>query len=104
MKWKRPSGSLIETLDDEVTVAQCKAAGWKPIEGTKKVVLYRRLKGEIMEGQPRPPKVIVEREPFPEELAKLAIEDGWFLTEEEAVDAPADKAIVGPNDNPNSEK
>jgi len=92
MKWKRPSGKLIETLDDEVTTAQCKANGWEPIKGSKKVKLYKRLLGELIEGDPNPPnEVIIESESFREEDAPNKIKEGWLATEEEAGNAPPDK-------------
>ncbi len=37
MKWKRPSGTEIETLDDAVTIDQCKSMGWKPVKTSKKI-------------------------------------------------------------------
>lgn len=97
MKWKRPSGSLIETLDDDVTVAQCKANGWTPVKGSKKVKLYKRLEDEVVEGEPPMPdgKVIIESEDFREEDAPKKIKEGWFATEEEAGNAPPDKPKKG---------
>lgn len=38
MKWKRPSGTEIETLEDDVTITQCKSMGWEPVvKGNKKI-------------------------------------------------------------------
>ena len=93
MKWKRPDGTLIETNDKEATIAQAKAHGWTPVKGSKKVKLYKRLSGELIEGEPPPPdgKVIIESESFREEDAPGKIKEGWFATEEEAAIAPPDK-------------
>ena len=32
MKWIRPSGTEIETNDEEATVKHCKSMGWEPVE------------------------------------------------------------------------
>lgn len=95
MKWKRPSGTEIETLDDDVTIAQCKAMGWKLVKVEKKITLYKRLKGEIIEGQEPPKEVIIESEEFQKSDVEGKIKEGWFLTKKDAGDAPADSAASG---------
>lgn len=95
MKWKRPSGTEIETLDDDVTVAQCKAMGWKPVKVGKKITLYKRLKGEIIEGQDLPKEVIIESEEVQKSDVERKIKEGWFLSKKDAGEAPADSATSG---------
>lgn len=35
MKWKKPSGLEIETVDDKETVAYCKSLGWEQLPAPK---------------------------------------------------------------------
>jgi len=93
MKWKKPGGALIETNDRPETVAYCEKIGWKPVKGSKKVTLFKRLEGELIEGDENPfDEVIIESEKFPESAVDGALKDGWFLTGEDAAHAPADPA------------
>lgn len=55
------------------------------------MVLYKRPKGEWVEGQEPPDQVIIDSDSFPAELVNDALREGWFKTREEAVDAPPDK-------------
>lgn len=93
MKWKRPGGSILETLDDQGTMDYIAKhhPDWEQVKGSKKVTLYKRLEGEIVEGDENPfDEVIINSESFPESTVKGAIKDGWFKTEEEAAHAPPD--------------
>lgn len=36
MKWKRPSGSEIETNDEPATIEHCKSLGWEEAKEAKK--------------------------------------------------------------------
>ena len=92
MKWKKPNGSILETNDRPETIAYCEEIGLKPVKGSKKVKLYKRLEGEIVEGQEPMDEVIIDSESFPESQVEAAIKDGWFETEEKAAHAPPDKA------------
>lgn len=95
MKWKKPNGNIFETNDRPETISYCEKIGLEPVKGSKKVTLYKRLEGEIVEGDENPlDEVIIESESFPESAVKNALKDGWFLTEEEAAHAPPDKAKV----------
>jgi hypothetical protein len=104
MKWKKSNGTVIETNDRPETLSYCKELGWQEIKGSKKVKLYQRLKGEIVEGDENPPEeVIIESESFPESFVDEAIKSGWFKTEEEAAHAPPDpkpKNKPGPKPKP----
>ena len=58
------------------------------VEGA--TTLYRRLAGEWVVGEDQPKEVIIESDPFPNELVADALTDGWFRTKQEAGDAPPD--------------
>lgn len=36
IKWKKPNGTVIETVDDELTVKYCESLGWKRAEAATK--------------------------------------------------------------------
>ena len=35
IKWKRPSGTIIETNDDPATIAKCESMGWTQVKAAK---------------------------------------------------------------------
>ena len=97
MKWKKPNGTILELNDNDANMKAAIDAGLEPVDPEAKdqvVVLYQRLKGEIVEGQPPAGKeVIIESDSFPVELVEDALKDGWYKTKKEAGDAPPDKPV-----------
>lgn len=60
--------------------------------GEDGTVLYKRIKVELVEGQPPAgDEFIIESDLFPEDLLEEAFKDGWYRTEAEAGNAPPDK-------------
>lgn len=53
--------------------------------------LYRRLPGEMVEGEEAPGEVILESELFPNELVDQKLSEGWYRTKEDAGNAPPDQ-------------
>jgi hypothetical protein len=100
MKWIKPNGTEIDLNDSPANIEAAEKAGLvraeeptvdEPLTGPKQIKLYKRLEGEIVEGEEPPEEVIIESESFTEKEAKKKIKEGWFATEEEAAEAPADK-------------
>jgi len=100
MKWLRPSGSEIETSENDATIEYCESLGWKRMESEPEeqptpegevMLLYKRLKGEWVEGEEPNDEVILESHSFPVDAVRQALKDGWFMTQDEASYAPPDK-------------
>jgi len=72
----------------ELGWADSPAAAMK-VEGT---LLYKRLEGELVEGDPDPPdEIIIESDFFPPDMVEEALKEGWYKNPTEAGDAPPDK-------------
>ena len=114
-KWKKPSGMIIEVLDNEANDEAARKVGWvlveeesdlsdsdvdeqesdeqpeQPVSSGEGTVLYQRLEGEMVEGEEAPEEVLIQSDLFPPELVEQKLKEGWFKTKEEAGDAPPDK-------------
>jgi len=53
--------------------------------------LYKRLKGEMIEGEELSEEVIIESDLFPNEMVNKKLSENWFRTKDEAANAPPDK-------------
>ena len=76
-------------LFNEDEVKEKMAEGWilkrdRTVENGNGTTLYKRLKGEIVEGQEPQGKVIIESDLFPNELVAKKLQDGWYKTKEDA--------------------
>lgn len=117
--WVKPSGQEITINDRPENIKYAKKLGWKlkeegqdekpqpekqaPAPNAKRkgvniaipegtgTTLYKRLKGEIVEGQESPEEIIIESDLFPNELVAKKLQDGWYKTKEKAGEATPDK-------------
>lgn len=100
MKWKKLNGIILELHDSEANMKAAADAGLVPVdpetkEGEDTTILYQRLKGELVEGQPPAgDEVIIEEEIFAKIEVDQAIECGWYKTKDDAANAPPDKPGV----------
>lgn len=112
------SGGEITINDRPESVKFAESQGWKLKEGQEAVLntdsdvdpvqedppsnkvelppgtgttLYRRLVGEMIEGEEPPAEVLIESDIFPDEFVETKLQDGWFRDKEEAGNAPPDK-------------
>lgn len=103
MKWVKPNGTVLELNTQPENIKVAESLGWKPVEFPKvpdvpgnpdkdKIKLFKRLDGEVVEGDEEPREdVIIESDQFTEAEAEKKIEEGWFFTEDEAANAPPDE-------------
>ena len=96
MKWKKPNGIILELNDNDANMKAAIDAGLEPVEpeneGEDEVILYQRLKGEVVEGQEDDlEEVIIEEEIFAKKDVDQAIEDGWYKFKDDAAHASPDK-------------
>ena len=76
----------------EKSAPKSKGQGVKmPIPDGTGTMLYKRLIGEIVEGEETPEEVLIQSDNFPDEFVSRNLEEGWFKTKEEAMNAPPDK-------------
>lgn len=69
--------------------------GGKPGPKPKEATLYKRPKGEVVEGQEPPKEIMVGFQKFiGAAVIEEALKDGWFKTRDEAADAPPDPATI----------
>jgi hypothetical protein len=60
MKWKKPSGIIIETNEDDATIDKCVSLDWEPIEDSEGNAIIPEPEDTDADGQDNPPDVEAE--------------------------------------------